>query len=333
MLQYVLTIFIAIGMTRNNMISSDQVVAVLMLIGMLIWPIRGLGRMIGDFGRALVSTDRIMEILDIPSEFNLNGTETPKIKGKIEFKDVSFKFSDSNEHLLNHVNFTINPGETVVFIGRTGSGKSTIVNLLTRMLEVTSGEILLDGVSIKDIEKHHLRKNLGVVLQEPFLYSKTVYENIAISNRNIISDDVYKAAQIASLQRDISTFDKGYDTVVGEKGTTLSGGQKQRVAIARILVTEKSILIFDDSLSAVDTQTDFLIRQALETRDIKSTTIIITHRITTAKQADKIIVLDNGQVSDIGTHETLKSKEGLYKKLWEIQGSLEEEFLQMVEEV
>lgn len=333
MLQYVLTIFIAIGLTRNSLISSDQVVAVLMLIGMLIWPIRGLGRMIGDFGRALVSTDRIMEVLDIPSEFNLNGTETPKIKGMIEFKDVSFKFSDSNDHLLNQVNFTINPGETVVFIGRTGSGKSTIVNLLTRMLEVTEGDILMDGVSIKDIEKHHLRKNLGVVLQEPFLYSKTVYENIAISNRNIISNDVYKAAQIASLQRDISTFDKGYDTVVGEKGTTLSGGQKQRVAIARILVTEKPILIFDDSLSAVDTQTDFLIRQALETRDIKSTTIIITHRITTAKQADKIIVLDNGQVSDIGTHETLKNKEGLYKKLWDIQGSLEEEFLQMVEEV
>ncbi|MGI6360459.1 MAG: ABC transporter ATP-binding protein [Acholeplasmatales bacterium] len=225
----------------------------------------------------------------------------------------------------------MNAGETVAFIGKTGSGKSTIVNLLLRFLDSGNGDIYIDGINLKDIEKHYLRKNMGVVLQDPFLYSKSVYENIAISNPFIPKERIYKAANIASLERDISTFDKGYDTLVGERGTTLSGGQKQRVAIARILIEEKPILIFDDSLSAVDTKTDKLIRDALKDKESKSTTLIITHRITTARQADKIIVLENGVVSQIGTHETLKDIDGLYKRLWDIQGSLEEEFLKEIE--
>lgn len=333
MLQYVAVIIIGILFTRSGTIQPDAIIAVLMLIGMLIWPVRGLGRVIGDFGRALVANDRLQEIFDHPSEFIDNGTLTPKIKGHIEFKDVCFKFEDSDSYLLNKLNFTIESGETVAFIGRTGSGKSTIVNLLLRLLEVSDGDILYDGVSIKDIEKHYLRKQLGVVLQEPFLYSKTVYENIAISNPNMRPDYVRNAARIASLERDISTFEKGYDTLVGERGTTLSGGQKQRVAIARILVSEKPIIIFDDSLSAVDTETDLMIREGLKERDVDSTTIIITHRITTAREADKIIVLEDGKISAIGTHDTLKDQDGLYKKLWDIQGALEEEFLALLEEV
>lgn len=333
MLQYVAVIIIGILFTRSGTIQPDAIIAVLMLIGMLIWPVRGLGRVIGDFGRALVANDRLQEIFDHPSEFIDNGTLTPVIKGNIEFKDVCFKFEDSESYLLDKLNFTIKSGETVAFIGRTGSGKSTIVNLLLRLLETSDGEILYDGVPIKDIEKHYLRKQLGVVLQEPFLYSKTVYENIAIADPNTRPEYVRTAARIASLERDISTFEKGYDTLVGERGTTLSGGQKQRVAIARILVSEKPIIIFDDSLSAVDTETDLMIRQGLKERDTNATTIIITHRITTAREADKIIVLENGKISAIGTHDTLKDQEGLYKKLWDIQGALEEKFLALLEEV
>ena len=331
--QYLVTIVIGVIFVRENIvITGGQIIAVLMLLGMLIWPIRGLGRMIGDYGRALVATNRIYELLEKPSEFTINGTLTPKITGEIEFKDVHFKFKDGNNNLLNGVSFHVKPGQTVAIIGRTGSGKTTIINLLSRMLETTSGDILIDGISIKDIEKHHLRKHMGIVLQDPFLFSKTVYENIAISNPSAEKSNVYKAAQIAAIEKDITTFEKGYDTVVGERGTTLSGGQKQRVAIARILVAEKPILVFDDSLSAVDTETDMMIRSALKTKDSKSTTIIITHRITTAKEADLIIVLENGTVSDIGTHHSLKDKPGLYQKLWHIQGELEAEFMKLIEE-
>jgi ATP-binding cassette subfamily B protein len=331
--QYLVTIIIGVIFVRENIvITGGQIIAVLMLLGMLIWPIRGLGRMIGDFGRALVATQRIYELLEKPSEFNINGTLTPEIKGEIEFRDVHFKFADGKNNLLNGVSFHVKPGQTVAIIGRTGSGKTTIINLLSRMLETTDGDILIDGVSIKDIEKHHLRKHMGIVLQDPFLFSKTVYENIAISNPRTDKVNVYKAAQIAAIEKDIHTFEKGYDTVVGERGTTLSGGQKQRVAIARILVADKPILVFDDSLSAVDTETDMMIRSALKDKGSSSTTIIITHRITTAKEADLIVVLENGTVSDIGTHATLKDKPGLYQKLWHIQGELEAEFMKLIEE-
>ena len=333
MLQYLVTIMIGVIFVRNNGdITGGQIIAVLMLLGMLIWPIRGLGRMIGDFGRALVSTQRIFEILEKKSEFEVNGTLTPEIKGKIEFKDVHFQFPDGKNSVLNGVSFKVEAGQTVAIIGRTGSGKTTIINLLSRMLETSSGDIFIDDVNIKDIEKHYLRKQMGIVLQEPFLFSKTVYDNIAISNPTVDRDNVLKAAQIAAIEKDISSFEKGYDTIVGERGTTLSGGQKQRVAIARILIDNKPILVFDDSLSAVDTETDMMIRNALNDRDSKSTTVIITHRITTAKQADVIIVLEEGKISDIGIHETLSKKPGLYQKLWEIQGQLEAEFMQLIEE-
>ncbi len=333
MLQYLVTIMIGVIFVRNNGdITGGQIIAVLMLLGMLIWPIRGLGRMIGDFGRALVSTQRIFEILEKKSEFEVNGTLTPEIKGKIEFKDVHFQFPDGKNSVLNGVSFKVEAGQTVAIIGRTGSGKTTIINMLSRMLETSSGDIFIDDVNIKDIEKHYLRKQMGIVLQEPFLFSKTVYDNIAISNPTVDRDNVLKAAQIAAIEKDISSFEKGYDTIVGERGTTLSGGQKQRVAIARILIDNKPILVFDDSLSAVDTETDMMIRNALNDRDSKSTTVIITHRITTAKQADVIIVLEEGKISDIGIHETLSKKPGLYQKLWEIQGQLEAEFMQLIEE-
>ena len=280
-------------------------------MGMLIWPIRSLGRLISDYGKTMVALRRIEEVLEEPSEYLINGELKPEIKGNIEFRNVSFKFDDDDKHFLNGVSFDIKAGETVAIIGKTGSGKSTIVNLLTRLLEYQDGEIFYDGIPLKDIEKRHLRKNIGIVLQDPFLFSKTVYDNIKIADKMASDDRVYDAANVASIHEDILKFEKGYHTLVGEKGTTLSGGQKQRVAIARILVDEKPIIIFDDSLSAVDTETDMMIRKALKKKTNKITTIIITHRITTAKEADKIIVLENGCVSAIGNHEELSKKPGL----------------------
>lgn len=328
--QYLVIIAIGVYGIQNGTMDASGIIASLALVGMLIWPVRGLGRIINDFGKALVASDRINYLLDQPSEYLKDGTLAPKIEGNIEFKNVSFKFSDTDEHLLKGVDFKINAGETVAIIGRTGSGKSTIINLLLRMYDYQEGDILMDGVSLTDIKKKHIRNQIGVVLQDPFLYSKTVYENIAIAHKGAEKERIYLAAQTAALEKDIKTFKQGYDTLVGEKGTTLSGGQKQRVAIARVLVADKPILIFDDALSAVDTKTDMMIREALLNKTYKHTTIIITHRITTAKEADKIIVLDQGRIAEIGTHESLAKKEGLYKKLWDIQGKLETEFQAMV---
>lgn len=330
--QYLIIIAVGVRFVQLGTMDAAGVAASLALVGMLIWPIRGLGRIINDFGKALVASDRINEILDKPSEYLNNGTLAPDIKGDIEFKDVSFKFSDTQEHLLKKVNFKIKAGQTVAVIGRTGSGKSTIINLLLRMYDYADGDILIDGIPLKDIEKKHIRNRIGVVLQDPFLYSKTVYENIAIAHKNADKDRVYRAAVTAALEKDIKTFKQGYETIVGEKGTTLSGGQKQRVAIARVLVSDKPILIFDDALSAVDTKTDMMIREALLHKSYQHTTIIITHRITTAKEADQIIVLDQGQIEAIGTHDVLSKKPGLYKKLWDIQGKLEREFETMLKE-
>lgn len=330
MIQYVITIAVAISIVEANKIGTGDVIAALMYIGMLVWPIRGLGRIIGDFGKATVSSNRIAEILDLEDDYEHDGSLTPEITGNIEFKNVSFKFKDSNLHVLKDVSFKINKGETIAIIGKTGSGKSTVVNLLVRMLENDGGEILIDGIDLKSIKKQWVRSNIGIILQDPFLYAATIYENIKIGIDNIDEEKVYEAARIASIHDDILAFDQGYNTLVGEKGVTLSGGQKQRVAIARMLLLDKPVIIFDDSLSAVDTTTDLAIRSALAKKGNDLTSIIITHRITTAKEADKIIVLEDGMVSQIGNHEELSKQDGLYKELWNIQGALEEEFLNFV---
>lgn len=289
----------------------------------MLWPVRGLGRIISDFGQSSVALKRIQDVLDTEDEYVVNGSLKPEINGNIEFINTSFKFEDANVPALTNINLSINHGETIAIVGKTGSGKSTLVHLLVRLFDYTSGSLKINGVELKDIDKQWIRKNIGIILQEPFLYSRSIYENIGITGANASKDQVYQAAKIASIHNDIVNFEKGYKTMIGERGVTLSGGQKQRVAIARMLLEERPILIFDDSLSAVDTETDLSIRSALEGYKNEITKIIITHRITTAMEADKIIVLNDGQIVEIGKHEDLVMREGLYKKIWEIQRNIQ----------
>lgn len=315
LLVFVLSIFFII----NKGMYFDEVVVMFLYTEQIVWPCRNLGRQLAEFGKTSICAGRILEVIEKEDEYKKDENETFEIKGDIEFKDVSFKFDDATIPTLTNINLKINKGETVAIIGKTGSGKSTFVNMLNRLLDPTSGQILLDGNDITKMDKKHVRKHVGIILQEPFLYSRTIGQNINIT---LPYDDAKKAKElacIASVDNDIESFDLKYETMVGERGVTLSGGQKQRISIARMLADKREILVFDDSLSAVDTETDLKIRNALKQKEGKATMIIITHRITTAKDADKIVVFEDGRISHIGKHEELIKQDGLYKTIWEIQ--------------
>ncbi|MDF2522085.1 MAG: transporter [Clostridia bacterium] len=291
---------------------------------MLLWPVRQMGRILTNLGKTMVSLKRIEEILEQPAEQPADNEQQPKIKGAIEFKNVSFGYNEGTQ-VLQDVSFKVKPGQTVAILGPTGSGKTSLMHLLPRLYDFKEGSITIDGTDIRKIEKKWLRKHIGIVLQEPFLYSKTIIDNIGLAKENVTENDIYDAARIASVHDVIEEFEKGYETLVGERGVTLSGGQKQRVAIARTLILNTPVLIFDDSLSAVDTETDASIRRALKHREKKATTFIISHRITTLCEADFILVLDEGKVVQTGTHQELINKPGLYQRIWSIQNALEEE--------
>ena len=240
--------------------------------------------------------------------------------GDICFRDVSFGYSPDHP-VLKNINFTIPSGSTFAILGTTGSGKSTLVHLLNRLYDLPEdcGSITIGGTDIRDIDRQYLRQNIGMVLQEPFLFSRTIRENIGITKEKLLDEEIRHAAEIACVDESILHFADGYDTIVGERGVTLSGGQKQRVAIARMLMKEAPILVFDDSLSAVDTETDNKIRKELKKEMEKATVIMISHRITSLMQADCIIVMDKGEIQQMGTHEELIHQEGPYKDIYEIQ--------------
>lgn len=324
--QYGLTAVFGVIMAVNGIITPGEFIAFLMYVGMIVWPMRQLGRIVGDFGKTTVALDRIDEIVLKENEHTGDSSLKPKITGIVEFKNVGFQFEDDDKPLLKGISFKVNKGESIAIVGKTGSGKSTLLNLMIRLLDIKEGSILFDGVDIKDMNKKHLRKNVGIIMQEPFLYSRSVYENISIMNKTAKKEQIYNAAIIASLHDDINKFEEGYETMVGERGVTLSGGQKQRVAIARMLLDNKPVLIFDDSLSAVDTETDIQIRSALNKEWKDTTVFIITHRITTAMEADKIIVLDKGEIAEMGNHDSLVKKGGIYAQLWDIQTNVEYDF-------
>lgn len=312
------TIWIAQGT-----LTIGTMVAFITYSGMLIWPIRNLGHMVGFMGQAFVSLTRIQEILDSKEEDYDTGSGDTAIQGGIRFEDVQFGYT-AEKPLLKNLSFAVEPGTTTAILGATGSGKSSLVHLLLRLYDYQAGSIKIDGTELSTISRDWIRQHVGIVLQEPFLFSRTIEDNIRIGRPGSKIEDTRLAARIACVDEAIADFDEGYATMVGERGVTLSGGQRQRVAIARTILRDVPILIFDDSLSAVDTETDAAIRRALRERRMKTTTLIISHRITTLAEADQILVLDDGRIVQRGTHAELIRQEGHYKKIWELQSSMED---------
>jgi len=314
-------------MAINNEISFGSYLAYAGLVVWIIFPMRNLGRLIVQMSTGMVSYNRIIEIIKQDREPLDDGDYHPteKITGNISFQDVCFEYEKGSE-VLRGISFECQAGQSVALLGSTGSGKSTLVNLLPRFYDYTSGSILLDGIELKRYSRRFLRQQIGIVEQEPFLFSRSIRENITYGvGRQVSQEEIEKAARAAAVHEVILSFPKGYDTLVGEKGVTLSGGQKQRIAIARTLLKDPRILILDDSTSSVDTETEAEIREALQNLMRNRTTFIIAHRIQSIMTADLILVLDKGQIIQSGTHDTLAAQAGMYRDIYDIQTRIEVE--------
>ena len=309
---------------QGSMLEGEYI-AFISYNSMLVWPIRQLGRMISEMSKAGVSIDRVFYIMNSPVEQDdPEATEAP-MNGDICFEHVNFSYENAPQ-MLHDINFTMKAGTTLGILGGTGSGKSTMMLLLDKLYELDpdGGRITIGGTDIRKIKTEHLRRSIGMVLQEPFLFSRTIAENIGIASPRLDMEKIRAAAKAAALDETVVSFAQGYETMVGERGVTLSGGQKQRAAIARTLIQDVPILIFDDSLSAVDTETDAKIRQAISQRFGQASVILISHRITTLSSADKILVLDHGRIVEEGTHDELKIGGGIYQKIYETQTGSQE---------
>ena len=327
MLQSMITLLICVVYASRGEITVGALIIFTTYVSQLLFPIRQLGRTLSDAGKSLISMERIQDILSSPAEPEEPNALKPDLHGDIVFDHVSFAY-DNDEPILKDVSFTIPAGKTAAVLGGTGSGKSTLMYLLQRLYEPTSGTISIGGVPLNKIDREYLRSHVGLILQEPFLYSKSIRDNVGIALNHPDMERIVDAARTACAEDFITKADQSWDTLVGERGVTLSGGQKQRVAIARTLLKDNHVLIFDDSLSAVDTETDAQIRSALHARAKDTTTLIISHRITTLSQADFILVLEDGRVADQGTHAELCSRPGLYQRINNIQNVLEDELNQ-----
>lgn len=351
-LQMVLVFFLGAMMVIEGTMTVGDYLAFAGLVIWIIWPLQGLGRLITQTSTGLVSYNRVADIIrerreeeqsydtakveinKMKPSNNLNGHMKPQngkiqanIHGEVVFKDVSFGY-DSNAPVLQHISFTAKPGQMIAMLGPTGSGKSSVINLLPRFYDYTGGQVLLDGVELRHYPLPQLRQQIGIVEQETFLFSRTIRENIAYGVRREVSPaEVETAARAAAIHDVIMTFPNGYDTLVGEKGVTLSGGQKQRVAIARTLLKDPRILIFDDAVSAVDTETEAHIQAALEKLRHGRTTFVIAHRIQTVMRADLILVLDKGRIVQRGQHPELMAQEGIYRRIYELQSRIEQEVI------
>jgi ATP-binding cassette subfamily B protein len=313
--------------TINGTISLGDYVAYAALVIWIIWPMRNLGRLIVQISTGMVSYGRVMEVVQEEREPITQGAVQPSgnVRGEIEFRGVCFEY-DPNSPVLKDVSFQCRPGQVIALLGSTGSGKTSLVNLLPRFYEYTSGSVTLDGVELRDYPRSFLRRQIGIVEQEPFLFSRSVRENITYgAGRNVSADEIEAAARAAAIHDTIVSFPDGYDTLVGEKGVTLSGGQKQRVAIARTLLKDPRILILDDATSSVDMETEVLIRQAMEGLMEGRTTFIIAHRIQSVMNADLILVFDRGRIVQRGTHVQLMAEDGLYRRIYELQARIEVE--------
>lgn len=326
---------ICIGVTQAvaGKITLGEFLAFVSYNATLIWPVRGLGRILSEMSKSGVSIERVSYILDAEEEQDAPGAAEPPMNGDIGFHHIRFGY-ENQKPVLDDVDFTIPAGSTFAILGGTGSGKSTLMHLLDRLYELPPecGSITVGGVNIASVKLSWLRKNIGMVLQEPFLFSRTIEENIRVTRPGAAHEEVRRAADIACVDDAVAEFTDGYDTMVGELGVTLSGGQKQRVAIARMLMQKAPIMVFDDSLSAVDSETDSQIRKALKHNLGKATVILISHRITTLMQADRILVLDDGRIAELGTHEELIRKNGIYRSIYDIQMSSDDRALLEKEE-
>jgi len=320
--------FIGASMAISGEISVGTYLAYVGLVVWIIWPMRNLGRLIVQMSTGMVSYNRVMEIIRQNREPLDEGDHHPTgmVTGDLQFKDVCFQYEDGNESVLENISFTVKPGQVVALLGSTGSGKTSLVNLLPRFHEYTGGSILLDGVELNRYTRRYLRSQIGIVEQEPFLFSRSIRENITYGvGRQVTDEEVERAASIAAIHDVIMTFPEGYQTLVGEKGVTLSGGQKQRVAIARTLLKNPRILILDDSTSSVDTETEAEIREAMQSLMQDRTTFVIAHRIQSIMTADLILVLDQGRIVQCGVHDELVQQEGIYRQIFDIQTRIEDE--------
>lgn len=323
--QMLLGFFVGAIMTINGTITLGTYMAYTGMLIWIIWPMRMLGRLIVEMSRALVSYDRVMELVREEREQLNVGSYAPVggVQGEISFDHVYFHYEE-NDSVLEDINFHCHPGQSIALLGYTGSGKSSLVNLLPRFYDVTSGRLLLDGVELKHYPRHYLRQQIGIVEQEPFLFSRTIRENIAYSVGRTVSDnEIVEAAKAAAIHDVILAFPNGYNTLVGERGVTLSGGQKQRVTIARTLLKDPRILILDDATSSVDTETEVEIRQALNGLMENRTTFIIAHRIQSVMKADLILVMDKGRIVQKGKHSELVKQPGIYRDIYDLQAQIE----------
>lgn len=319
-------------MAINGSITAGTYIAYAGLVVWLIWPMRNLGRLIVQTSTGLVSYNRVLEIIQENREPVEEGSYLPVdvIRGEIEFDRVNFEY-EKNSPVLHNISFQSKAGDVIALLGPTGSGKTSLVNLLPRFYEYTSGSITLDGIELNRYPRQFLRSQIGIVEQEPFLFSRTIRENITYSmQRHVTQGEILAAAQAAAIHDVIMSFPHGYDTILGEKGVTLSGGQKQRIAIARTLLKDPRILILDDSTSSVDTETEAEIRNALKRLMHNRTSFVIAHRIQSLMNANLILVLDEGRIIQCGTHEDLSSIDGIYKRIFEIQTRIDSEVEQEI---
>ncbi len=311
----IIVIWVGGGKVIDGTMNLGEITAFLVYLGYLIWPMIALGWVVNIIQQGEASMKRLNKILD--EEFEIQDTDNTNaniktLKGEIEFKNVSFRYSENHSDVLKNINLKIPVGTTLAIMAYTGAGKTTMINLIPRLYDVTDGELLIDGHNVKNIPLEVLRKNIGLVQQESFLFSDTLLNNVSYGLREISKNKVVEASKIAQFDKDVATFTNGYDTIVGERGITLSGGQKQRASLARALAIDPKILILDDSFSAVDTHTEEDILQQLKVFMRDRTSIIISHRISTVQNADKIIVISDAKIAEEGTHEELVKLGGIY---------------------
>ena len=302
-----------------GMESIGKIAEFILYVNMLTWPVASIGWVSSMIQEAEASQKRVNEFLKIEPEIINTSTVQSVIEGKIVFDDVSFTYNDTNIEALKNISFTINTGQTLAILGKTGSGKSTILSLITRLYDVNNGKIEIDNIPIKNLNLHDLRNSIGIVPQDAFLFSDSIKNNIKFGKQNATDSEIMEVASKAAVHETVMQFTNKYDTILGERGVTLSGGQKQRVSIARAIIKNPKILIFDDCLSAVDTETEELILANLLDISKNKTTIIVSHRVSSAKNADIIIILDNGYIIKQGSHKQLITQGGYYKDLYEKQ--------------